>query len=94
MEALQGPEEERSLEQVQSLVVGEVLKDVETACKLLNITPGKYLKLLNITPGKYLKLLNIIPGKSTANCSSSLQENQRQKINSFSFSSHFDILFI
>ncbi|XP_062329561.1 SAM pointed domain-containing Ets transcription factor isoform X2 [Osmerus eperlanus] len=39
LEALQGPEEERSLEQVQSLVVGEVLKDVETACKLLNITP-------------------------------------------------------
>lgn len=32
--------EERSLEQVQSLVVGEVLKDIETACKLLNITPG------------------------------------------------------
>ncbi|XP_060724297.1 SAM pointed domain-containing Ets transcription factor [Tachysurus vachellii] len=31
--------EERSLEQVQSLVVGEVLKDIETACKLLNITP-------------------------------------------------------
>lgn len=33
--------EERSLEQVQSLVVGEVLKDIETACKLLNITPGQ-----------------------------------------------------
>ena len=33
--------EERSLEQVQSMVVGEVLKDIETACKLLNITPGK-----------------------------------------------------
>ncbi|XP_056887492.1 SAM pointed domain-containing Ets transcription factor isoform X3 [Takifugu flavidus] len=32
-------QEERSLEQVQSLVVGEVLKDIETACKLLNITP-------------------------------------------------------
>ncbi|XP_010900743.3 SAM pointed domain-containing Ets transcription factor [Esox lucius] len=32
-------EEERSLEQVQSMVVGEVLKDIETACKLLNITP-------------------------------------------------------
>ncbi|XP_039604619.1 SAM pointed domain-containing Ets transcription factor [Polypterus senegalus] len=31
--------EERSLEQVQSLVVGEVLKDIETACKLLNIMP-------------------------------------------------------
>ncbi|XP_006628405.2 SAM pointed domain-containing Ets transcription factor [Lepisosteus oculatus] len=31
--------EERSLEQVQSMVVGEVLKDIETACKLLNITP-------------------------------------------------------
>lgn len=34
--------EERSLEQVQSLVVGEVLKDIETACKLLNITPGNH----------------------------------------------------
>ena len=33
-------DEERSLEQVQSLVVGEVLKEIETACKLLNITPG------------------------------------------------------
>ncbi|NXL44181.1 SPDEF factor, partial [Podilymbus podiceps] len=32
--------EEHSLEQVQSMVVGEVLKDIETACKLLNITPG------------------------------------------------------
>ncbi|XP_030623648.1 SAM pointed domain-containing Ets transcription factor-like [Chanos chanos] len=31
--------EERCLEQVQSLVVGEVLKDIETACKLLNIPP-------------------------------------------------------
>lgn len=36
-----GQEEERSLEQVQSMVVGEVLKDIETACKLLNITPGR-----------------------------------------------------
>uniref|UniRef100_A0A672ZK37 SAM pointed domain-containing Ets transcription factor n=1 Tax=Sphaeramia orbicularis TaxID=375764 RepID=A0A672ZK37_9TELE len=36
---LGGQEEERSLEQVQSMVVGEVLKDIETACKLLNITP-------------------------------------------------------
>ncbi|XP_054641037.1 SAM pointed domain-containing Ets transcription factor [Dunckerocampus dactyliophorus] len=36
---LEGPEAERSLEQVQSMVVGEVLKDIETACKLLNITP-------------------------------------------------------
>ncbi|XP_062872125.1 SAM pointed domain-containing Ets transcription factor-like [Trichomycterus rosablanca] len=31
--------EDRCLEQVQSLVLGEVLKDIETACKLLNITP-------------------------------------------------------
>lgn len=31
---------EHSLEQVQSLVVGEVLKDIETACKLLNIAAG------------------------------------------------------
>nr|XP_009932297.1 PREDICTED: LOW QUALITY PROTEIN: SAM pointed domain-containing Ets transcription factor [Opisthocomus hoazin] len=29
--------EEHSLEQVQSMVVGEVLKDIETACKLLTI---------------------------------------------------------
>ncbi|XP_041639333.1 SAM pointed domain-containing Ets transcription factor [Cheilinus undulatus] len=36
---LEGQEEEHSLEQVQSMVVGEVLKDIETACKLLNITP-------------------------------------------------------
>ncbi|XP_061544584.1 SAM pointed domain-containing Ets transcription factor [Phycodurus eques] len=35
---MEGPEEECSLEQVQSMVVGEVLKDIETACKLLNIT--------------------------------------------------------
>ncbi|NXG63096.1 SPDEF factor, partial [Hemiprocne comata] len=34
------PLEEHSLEQVQSMVVGEVLKDIETACKLLNITAG------------------------------------------------------
>lgn len=40
---LEGQEEERSLEQVQSMVVGEVLKDIETACKLLNITPGRPL---------------------------------------------------
>ncbi|NXI96035.1 SPDEF factor, partial [Psophia crepitans] len=32
--------EERSLEQVQSMVLGEVLKDIETACKLLNIAAG------------------------------------------------------
>ncbi|NXU35630.1 SPDEF factor, partial [Drymodes brunneopygia] len=31
---------EHSLEQVQSMVVGEVLKDIETACKLLNIAAG------------------------------------------------------
>nr|XP_043893720.1 SAM pointed domain-containing Ets transcription factor-like isoform X1 [Solea senegalensis] len=30
--------EERCLEQVQTMVMGEVLKDVDTACKLLNIT--------------------------------------------------------
>lgn len=33
--------EDRCLEQVQSLVLDEVLKDIETACKLLNITPGE-----------------------------------------------------
>ncbi|NXN08926.1 SPDEF factor, partial [Indicator maculatus] len=32
---------EHSLEQVQSMVVGEVLKDIETACKLLNIAAGE-----------------------------------------------------
>ncbi|XP_040193709.1 SAM pointed domain-containing Ets transcription factor isoform X2 [Rana temporaria] len=30
--------EEHSLEQMQTMVVGEVLKDIETACKLLNIS--------------------------------------------------------
>ncbi|XP_075898007.1 SAM pointed domain-containing Ets transcription factor-like isoform X2 [Nelusetta ayraudi] len=34
---MEGQVEERCLEQVQSMVVGEVLKDVDTACKLLNI---------------------------------------------------------
>ncbi|XP_033825910.1 SAM pointed domain-containing Ets transcription factor-like [Periophthalmus magnuspinnatus] len=34
----EGQMEERCLEQMQSMVVGEVLKDVDTACKLLNIT--------------------------------------------------------
>nr|XP_004649618.1 SAM pointed domain-containing Ets transcription factor isoform X2 [Jaculus jaculus] len=39
-----GSLDEHSLEQVQSMVVGEVLKDIETACKLLNITadPGDW----------------------------------------------------
>ncbi|CAB1336436.1 unnamed protein product [Coregonus sp. 'balchen'] len=37
---LEGQVEERCLEQVQSMVLGEVMKDIETACKLLNITPG------------------------------------------------------
>lgn len=41
--------EEHSLEQVQSMVVGEVLKDIETACKLLNITAGEFLALLTIS---------------------------------------------
>ncbi|XP_032376322.1 SAM pointed domain-containing Ets transcription factor [Etheostoma spectabile] len=36
---MEGQVEERSLEQVQTMVVGEVLKDVDTACKLLNIAP-------------------------------------------------------
>lgn len=35
--------EERCLEQVQTMVVGEVLKDVDTACKLLNIASGRGL---------------------------------------------------
>lgn len=37
---MQGQVEERCLEQVQSMVVGEVLKDVDKACKLFNIAPG------------------------------------------------------
>lgn len=37
--------EEHSLEQVQSMVVGEVLKDIETACKLLNITAGESISM-------------------------------------------------
>lgn len=36
-----GQDDERSLEQMQTMVVEEVLKDIETACKLLNIPPGK-----------------------------------------------------
>ncbi|KAL1021055.1 hypothetical protein UPYG_G00008120 [Umbra pygmaea] len=36
---LEGQVEEGCLEQVQSMVLGEVLKDIETACKLLNIPP-------------------------------------------------------
>ncbi|XP_028848424.1 SAM pointed domain-containing Ets transcription factor [Denticeps clupeoides] len=36
---LEGQVEDRCLEQVQTMVVGEVLKDIETACKLLNIGP-------------------------------------------------------
>lgn len=46
---LEGQEEERSLEQVQSMVVGEVLKDIETACKLLNITPGELPSATTVT---------------------------------------------
>nr|XP_057906759.1 SAM pointed domain-containing Ets transcription factor-like [Doryrhamphus excisus] len=36
---VQGETEEHCLEQVQSMVVGEVLSDVNKACKLLNIAP-------------------------------------------------------
>ncbi|XP_057713021.1 SAM pointed domain-containing Ets transcription factor-like [Corythoichthys intestinalis] len=36
---VQGEAEEYCLEQIQSMVVGEVLSDVRKACKLLNITP-------------------------------------------------------
>lgn len=38
---MEGQVEERCLEQVQTMVVGEVLKDVDTACKLLNIASGR-----------------------------------------------------
>lgn len=37
---MEGQMEDRYLEQVQTMVVGEVLKDVDTACKLLNIASG------------------------------------------------------
>ena len=37
---MEGQVEERCLEQVQTMVLGEVLKDVDTACKLLNIASG------------------------------------------------------
>lgn len=43
--------EDRSLEQVQTMVVGEVLKDIETACKLLNIPPDP----MDWTPGNVQK---------------------------------------
>ncbi|NXP63287.1 SPDEF factor, partial [Chloropsis cyanopogon] len=43
--------EEHSLEQVQSMVVGEVLKDIETACKLLNIAAGACPRALGVRPG-------------------------------------------
>ncbi|NWR80045.1 SPDEF factor, partial [Centropus unirufus] len=42
--AAEGDLEEHSLEQVQSLVLAEVLKDIETACKLLNIAAGGCLR--------------------------------------------------
>ncbi|KAM4816375.1 SAM pointed domain-containing Ets transcription factor isoform X2 [Urocitellus parryii] len=52
--------EEHSLEQVQSMVVGEVLKDIETACRLLSITadpvgwsPGNVQKWLLWTEHQY-----------------------------------------
>ncbi|KAK2501983.1 hypothetical protein MC885_012335, partial [Smutsia gigantea] len=52
--------EEHSLEQVQSMVLGEVLKDIETACKLLNIasdpvdwSPGNVQKWLLWTEHQY-----------------------------------------
>ncbi|NWT56110.1 SPDEF factor, partial [Erythrocercus mccallii] len=47
--------EEHSLEQVQSMVVGEVLKDIETACKLLNIAAAA--PRLSAVKGKWLKAL-------------------------------------
>lgn len=59
---MEGQEEERSLEQVQSMVVGEVLKDIETACKLLNITPGR---LLSSTPAAVASVLQRITDKET-----------------------------
>ncbi|XP_010603694.3 SAM pointed domain-containing Ets transcription factor, partial [Fukomys damarensis] len=52
--------EDHSLEQVQSMVLGEVLKDIETACKLLNIaadpvdwSPGNVQKWLLWTEHQY-----------------------------------------
>ncbi|NWT28640.1 SPDEF factor, partial [Cardinalis cardinalis] len=52
--------EEHSLEQVQSMVVGEVLKDIETACKLLNIAAGQPQGSLQ-NPAKR-KRLHPLPG--------------------------------
>lgn len=43
--------EEHSLEQVQSMVLGEVLKDIETACKLLNIAAGGCPPCGHVPPG-------------------------------------------
>lgn len=37
---MEGQVDECPLEQVQTMVVGEVLKDIDTACKLLNIAAG------------------------------------------------------
>lgn len=70
--------EEHSLEQVQSMVVGEVLKDIETACKLLNITAGEPLCQrrplggARVPPGapwsppEMLVLLHVQPAPNTA----------------------------
>lgn len=62
---LAGQEEERSLEQVQSMVVGEVLKDIETACKLLNITPGRLPCTTPAPAQKGLTVLRNITDKET-----------------------------
>ncbi|XP_058162575.1 SAM pointed domain-containing Ets transcription factor isoform X1 [Dasypus novemcinctus] len=70
--------EEHSLEQVQSMVVGEVLKDIETACKLLNITAATPASVRQGHPTSGpLHLLHPQPGQPLssrlASCSSSLE---------------------
>lgn len=52
--------EERCLEQVQTMVVGEVMKDVETACKLLNIASGRDGSGAKVFTCRYLSVRNIL----------------------------------
>lgn len=51
---MEGQVEERCLEQVQSMVVGEVLKDVDTACKLLNIESGREASDVDVFMCRYV----------------------------------------
>ncbi|NXD95893.1 SPDEF factor, partial [Chaetorhynchus papuensis] len=58
--------EEHSLEQVQSMVVGEVLKDIETACKLLNIAAGGWVGAPSAPGGGESKAFRLSPGDPPA----------------------------